>query len=197
MPAFVGKARRHRHELTSAVRQAIARIVLNSGLRLRDSASHIWIGGARSAAALAQHGGQVFSGVLPAGKVQGHRMRLHLGQDVRGEGPFALGIHPRQLVALSLPGRRRSRIRMVVSSWCSKGALAAWATSSAKTGWASCAKRLHQLPLGRLRQRHPQALLEPGQPVMRHPGAVTQQRDRHRPRSAHTFPDRPAPARAR
>jgi len=112
---------------------------------------------------LPQPGGQVFAGVLPAGEVSGDRMRRDVRQDVRGEGPLAVGRQPSQLVSLALPpdarfktgfafgtsrakssavalpGRRRSKIRRVVSSWCGPGALATSTTKASKIGWA-CAR---------------------------------------------------------
>ena len=63
-------------------------------------------------------------------------MRRDVRQDVRGEGPLAVGCQPAKWSAVELPGRSRSTSRMGVSSWGSPGALVASTTKASKIGWA-------------------------------------------------------------
>ena len=180
MAAFAGKTRGHGDELTSSMAQAEPKDRV--GLRThvaRQRIAHLdrWREVRR---ALAQHRGEILAGVLPAGKIQRHRVVRHLGQHVRGERPLALGLHQCQLVGRGTarpPQIEDPHGRVVMMQQGSVGRLR---DQLGKNRLGQLAQRRQQLPLGRFRQRHPQTLLQPGQPVMRQPGAVTQHRERHR-----------------
>ena len=94
VPALFGELWRHRDEVTPGVAEAMSQ----NGLKVqahvpRQGIAHLdgWLQVRRPAA---QQPAQALSGMLPAGKIQRHRVRVDIGQKVGGKGAFAFGIHP-------------------------------------------------------------------------------------------------------
>ena len=175
MPAFLGKLFRDRHKLTPSVSEAMSKDGLKLGAGVaRERIAHL-DRRVQILGALAEHIGQVLTGVLPAGKVQGNRVLLHLGQDVRREGPLAFGSHFGCGGTAGPPQVQDPHGSIIIVN---QGRIGGLGEERITDRHRLLEKRLHHLPLGRLRHRNAEALLKLGQPVVRHPAAVTQQRDR-------------------
>ena len=90
IPALLREAWDQIHEVAPGMREAIGQ----EGLQLFRThcglaASHIWIGGLKPGGPLFEQGGQIFPGMLWAGKEEGDATLVLHGKDSCGEAPFS------------------------------------------------------------------------------------------------------------
>ena len=116
---------------------------------------------------LAQQRGQFFPGVLPAVGKQRHRRVRQLGQVIRAEDGRALGVDLLGGVAVRFPQVQNAHGGVVIVN---QGGVGGQGDQRFEDVWNHRGHPRDQLPLGRLGQGLPRLHLEPGQPVVRHPG---------------------------
>jgi hypothetical protein len=127
-------------------------------------------------AASAQDRGQILAGVLPAGEIEGDGVIVDIGQDVGREGALAFGVHFDRRGAARSPQVQHAHRGVIVVEERRLGGLR---DQLLQDRLGLLGQGLHQFPLRGSGQGHSQTLLEFGQPVVRHPAAVTQQSHRY------------------